>query len=120
MSTTALPAPRRVRVFFEGNAVHRDIARGLVVQVDGGGTVFVPDDITGVEVEDINPPAPWTDGDVVQEVDTDKVWRRVPSTITPGASLWTGGVFVTRSDADIDQRVATGRARVLRQQAAGQ
>jgi hypothetical protein len=104
-----------VRVTIEGEAYHPsgDDRTLIVVRQDGGKIVF-PSSAEGVTVENIEPPRVWTDGDVVQEVDTDRVWRRVRN---EAGSRWTNGLLAFRQDATVNTELSAGRVRVLRYQA---
>lgn len=110
---------RRVLVTIEGTA--REMLRPglpdmLRVRPEGSPvTVLVDPDAPGVTVETIAPPRVWTDGDVVQEADTDRVWRRVLR--EDGCHRWTNGFLALRTDGVVDDMLARGQVRVLRYQA---
>lgn len=105
----------RVRLTIEGERTSH--SGNAVVRVKYGPNASVLVDTTHdtVTVEDIVPPRVWTDGDVVQEVASDRVWRRVHR--EDGQHAWSNGFLAVRTDHAVSALVARGDNRVLRYQA---
>lgn len=108
---------RPVRVTIEGEAYSPDATNSVVIVVrQDGGKVCLPADAPGVTVENIEPPRVWTDGDVVQHVTDNRVWRRVK---TEAGHRWTNGFMGLLVDTTVSVRVDRGELRVLRYQHGG-